>query len=390
MPLSTRFFRNNRQRLGETLPETTINTEGGNAVVSGKGMHPVTKKVLAWYGTHKRDLPWRDSADPYHVWVSEVMLQQTQVETVIPYYHRFLSRFPTVQSLAAATQDEVLKAWENMGYYGRARHLHAAAGRIVERFGGEVPHGRDELMSLPGVGRYTAGAILSMAFGMPVPAVDANVRRVIIRLFAIDEPIDQSRTTQRVWVLAGDLVPSKGAGRFNQALMDLGATICRARDPKCLVCPAHTHCQACLRGVQQNLPLTGKRAPVPHHHVTAGIIRNDKGGVLVIQRLRDGLLGGLWKFPGGKQKKNESLEDCLQRETRREIGIAIRVGQALSSVKHAYTHFRITLHAFQCIHVAGNPKAMQCTDWQWIDMDRFGDLAFSKVDRKIIRALAGN
>jgi len=356
--------------------------------MAGKGLRSVTKKILSWYESHKRDLPWRDSANPYQVWVSEIMLQQTQVETAIPYYHRFLSRFPTVQSLAAASQDDVLKAWENMGYYSRARNLHVAAGHVVERFGGKIPQGWEELMSLPGIGKYTAGAILSMAFGLPVPAVDANVRRVISRLFAVEDPIDQSETAQRIWELAETLVPSKGAGRFNQALMDLGATICRARDPKCSVCPAHTHCQAHLRGVQQTLPVTRKRAPVPYHHVTAGIIRDQKGRVLIIQRPRNGLLGGLWKFPGGKQKEDESLEDCLQRKARQELGIAIRVGQALASVKHAYTHFRITLHAFRCVHVAGNPRAIQCTDWKWIQTDRFGDLAFSKADRKIIQALA--
>lgn len=352
-----------------------------------KGHSQITKKMLAWYDRQRRDLPWRNSTNPYHVWVSEIMLQQTQVETVIPYYHRFLSRFPTVQSLAAASPDAVLKAWENMGYYSRARNLHLAAGHMVERFEGKIPQGWDELLSLPGIGKYTAGAILSIAFDLPVPAVDANVQRVISRLFAIEEPIAQRATAQRVWELAKDLVPHEGAGRFNQALMDLGATMCRARNPRCGGCPVSACCQAHLRGLQEALPVTRRREPLGHYHVTAGIIRNKNGRVLIIQRPFNGLLGGLWKFPGGKQRQDESLKKCLRRETRQELGITIRVGQAITSVKHAYTHFRITLHAFRCDHVAGTPSALQCTAWRWVKRDHFTDFAFSKADRKIIEAL---
>lgn len=316
------------------------------------------------------------------------MLQQTQVETVIPYYDRFLSVFPNVESLAGASQDAVLKAWENMGYYSRARNLHAAAGDIVQRFGGKIPADQEDLMGLPGIGRYTAGAILSIAFGLPVPAVDANVRRVISRLFAIREPIDQNRTIQHVWRLAEDLVPLKGAGRFNQALMDLGATICTTRNPKCARCPVRTCCQARTRGLQEALPVTRKRGPLPHQHMTAGIISDKTGRVLVTQRPRDGLLGGLWKFPGGRQEEGKSLKKCLEKQTRQEVGIDIQVGQPIISVKHAYTHFRVTLHAFRCTHVGGTPNALQCTDWRWTKMNQFRHFAFSKADYKIIQALA--
>ena len=347
----------------------------------------ITKTVLSWYDKHKRDLPWRHNADPYHVWVSEIMLQQTQVETVIPYYHRFLTRFPTVQSLATASQDAVLKAWENMGYYSRARNLHKAAADIVERFGGKIPDDWDDLLSLPGIGQYTAGAILSIAFGLPVPAVDANVRRVLSRLFVVQEPIDDRATAQRLWSLAEDLVPARDAGQFNQALMDLGATICTAKRPTCQVCPLKASCQAYQEGLQDRLPMTKKRGPVPHHHVTAGIITDNKNRILIIQRPRSGLLGGLWKFPGGKQRAGESLKKCVVRKTREELGIHIRAEKEITSAKHAYTHFRITLHAFQCTHVGGTPNAVQCTDWRWTKMNQFRRFAFSKADRKIIHAL---
>jgi A/G-specific adenine glycosylase len=376
--------------LTKTLTNLTKknNVKEGKATVTDKRLSSITKKILSWYHSHKRDLPWRNSVNPYHIWVSEIMLQQTQVETVIPYYHRFLSRFPTVQSLAAASQDAVLKAWENMGYYSRARNLHAAASHIVERFGGEIPDDWEDLVSLPGIGKYTAGAILSIAFGLSVPAVDANLRRVISRLFAVQDPVDEQATSQHLWRLAEDLVPSNGAGQFNQALMDLGATICAAKKPTCEACPVRECCQAYDRGLQETLPITKKRKPVPHHHMTAGIITDKKGRFLLTQRLRNGLLGGLWKFPGGKQKKGESLKKCVVRETGEEIGIHVRVEKEIASAKHAYTHFRITLHAFHCVHLDGVPKALGCSQWRWARKDQFRKLAFSKADHKIILALA--
>lgn len=349
-----------------------------------KDSRHIAENILSWYARHQRDLPWRNTRDPYYIWVSEVMLQQTQVETVIPYYHRFVSQFPTVRRLAEASLDQVLKAWENMGYYARARNLHAAAREIAKRFGGKIPDTWDGLMSLPGIGQYTAGAILSMAFGLPWPAVDANVRRVMSRLFAIEEPIDRSQTARYIWRLARELVPLEGAGHFNQGLMDLGATICTSKKPKCMICSLRICCQAHGRRLQERLPVTKKRGPIPHHHVTAGIIRDQAGRVLIAQRPNHGLLGGLWKFPGGKQGPRESLKRCLCRETHEELGIQIRVGRAITSVNHAYTHFRITLHAFHCMHLVGIPRALGCRDWRWAKVSRFADFAFSKADRKII------
>jgi A/G-specific adenine glycosylase len=347
----------------------------------------ISDRVLAWYARHQRNLPWRKTRDPYRIWVSEVMLQQTQVETVIPYYHRFLSQFPTVQSLAAAPLDDVLKAWENMGYYARARNLHVAAKEVMDRFGGKIPKTWDEIIHLPGVGSYTAGAILSIAFGQRVPALDANVRRVLSRLFAIDQPIDRSQTQRQLLELARSLVPIEGAGRFNQALMDLGSHICTPRKPDCTLCSIRELCRAYKHELQDVLPVVKRRGPIPHSHVTAGVIRDKRGQVLIVRRPDHGLLGGLWKFPGGVQQSDETLEESLLRTAQEEVGIRIRIGRPITSVNHAYTHFRITLHAFQCRYQWGKPQAHGCSDWRWTRLERLNDVAFSRGDRKIIEAL---
>jgi A/G-specific adenine glycosylase len=344
-------------------------------------------RVLAWYASHKRKLPWRQTQDPYRIWVSEIMLQQTQVETVVPYYLRFLARFPTVQDLAGASVQEVFKAWENLGYYARARHLHAAARAVVDQWGGLIPGHWDGLKSLPGIGDYTAGAVLSMAFGQRVPAVDANVRRVMCRVYAVVECIDVAETQARLHKLAENLVPPKAPGIFNQALMDLGAAICKPRRPGCRICPIEEHCLAAQRGLQSTLPRRKKRGPVPHEHVTAGLIPDERGRVLIVRRPAEGLLGGLWKFPGGKQGRSATLSQALRSRVRREVGMSIIVGEALTRVNHAYTHLRITLHAFHCRSLGGGPRTLGCTEWRWVARQELPDFPFSKADREIVRAL---
>jgi A/G-specific adenine glycosylase len=354
--------------------------------IGKKAIEPIGPQVLGWYARHKRDLPWRKTRDPYHIWISEVMLQQTRVDTVVPYYHRFLSSFGNVQALASASVDEVLKAWENMGYYARARNLRAAAKQIVERFGGEIPSTWDQLIDLPGIGAYTAGAILSMAFGQSVPAVDGNVKRVLSRVFAIKQPLSQSTTQKRIMDLARRIVPKKDTGSFNQAMMDIGSEICTPKEPSCKVCPIRTSCQACKNGLQDKLPVTRKRPPLPHKHLTAALLKDKRGRLLIVQRPGHGLLGGLWKFPGGQQDSDEPLGSCVQKRVRKELGIRIKVGKSIGSIKHAYTHFRITLHAFNCIHQSGNPKALGCADWRWVRPGQLGTFAFSKADREIMKA----
>jgi A/G-specific adenine glycosylase len=351
-----------------------------------KPQNNISQRILKWYEHNQRDLPWRDTKDPYFILVSEMMLQQTQVDTVIPYYHRFITQFPTLETLARASRREVLKAWENLGYYARARHLHLAAKEVTERMGGAIPDNEEELVSLPGIGSYTAAAVLSIAFGRRVPAVDGNVRRVLCRLFAIRSPLEEAKTRKRIHKLAANLVPVK-ASLFNQGIMDLGATICTPRNPACLRCPVHKSCLAYEKGLQETLPVTRKRGPLPHKQMTAGILCNTHDKLLIVQRPAKGLLGGLWKFPGGERDTGTSLQKSLEKVIQMELGIEVRVGEKIAAVKHTYTHFRITLHAFRCTLRGGAPKALNCHSWQWSDPRNFDDFPFSKVERKVMAFL---
>lgn len=347
----------------------------------------IVKILLAWYGQRWRILPWREHPDPYRVWISEIMLQQTQVDTVIPYYHRFLKRFPDVAALAAAPLDDVLKAWENLGYYVRARHLHRAARILVEKFNGKLPDTWEAIITLPGIGNYTAGAILSIAFGKSVPAVDGNVRRVLSRLYAFHEPVDRREAQKRLHALAASLIPETSPGSFNQALMDLGATICAPKSPACADCPLRIQCKARQDGLQDLLPVSEKKPASPHERVTAAVIFNRQGQVLIVRRPARGLLGSLWKFPGSIMEKKETLEEGLTRTVREELGIRIRVGKPLASVNHAYTHFRITLTAFRCFRRSGRPHALACQEWRWASPDDLEKLTFSKADRAVISVI---
>jgi A/G-specific adenine glycosylase len=351
-------------------------------------LEQIADRILSWYARAKRDLPWRNTRNPYFIWVSEVMLQQTQVDTVIPYYHRFLKQFPTIETLAKASLQEVLKAWENMGYYARARHLHAAAREIVERRGGKIPKTCDELIGLPGIGTYTASAILSFAFDMKFPTVDGNAQRVLCRLYAIQKPIDLSNTQSEIHALAAKMIPSEDPASFNHGIMELGATICRPRNPLCHTCPVGDLCIAFQKGLQEAIPIRRERKPLPHKDMTAAVVRDKRGRLLIVQRPDQGLLGGLWKFPGGARGPDETLQQGLRRRVRDELGIRIKVGEALTSVDHAYTHFRITLHAFQCARRNGKPRAIGCDKVQWVRTERLDDFPFSRADRKVIEALA--
>ena len=344
------------------------------------------RRLRSWYARHARDLPWRRTRDPWAVWVSEVMLQQTQVATVVPYFERFMKRFADVPALARAPLDDVLKCWEGLGYYGRARNLHKAAKVVVDAFGGELPRAADELRRLPGVGRYTAGAIASIAFGCDEPVLDGNVTRVLCRVFRVRTAPKETATQKTLWSLARDLMPRGRAGEFNQALMDLGATVCTSRRPACPRCPLRGVCLARARGEETSLPVRTPRRPVPHWDVAVAVIRK-RGRILIARRKPEGLLGGLWEFPGGKRRRNESLETCVVREVREELGLEVRIRRALVTARHAYTHFRVTLHAFECDHVSGRPRPTAADAWTWVRPDDLDDYAFPGGSRKIIDAL---
>jgi A/G-specific adenine glycosylase len=342
------------------------------------------RRLLAWYRRNQRSLPWRKTCDPYRIWISEIMLQQTRVDTVIPYYHRFLKAFPTVFSLARAPLQDVLKAWENLGYYSRARNIHVAARMIVENFNGRIPNTLEAIKTLPGIGEYSAGAILSIAYGLAHPAVDGNVRRILCRLFTINKPVDDTREQKQLQNLAASLVPVRYPGDFNQALMDLGATICRAENPDCSRCPVAKLCQARLRNLENVLPITKKTPAIPRRLSAAAVIRNAKGMLLVVQRPSSGLLASLWKLPGGFIKTGDDMENSLRRIVKEELGISIRPGKHLASVNHTYTHFRTTLHAYECHLLKGTPKPLGCPNCQWASLTDLKKLPVSKIDRMIL------
>jgi A/G-specific adenine glycosylase len=342
----------------------------------------IGKLILEWYERNARRLPWRGVSDSYAVWVSEVMLQQTQVETVIPYYQRWMVRFPDLPTLAAAGEQEVLSAWEGLGYYARARNLWRAARELVEAGASQLPADPRELEKLPGIGRYTAGAIASIAFGVDAPALDGNIKRVLARVHDVDRP----EGLRRLWELAGaDLVRGR-AGDHNQALMDLGASICLPRDPHCERCPLQTICLASQRGVQNERPVRGPRRSVPHINVAAAVIRR-KGQVLIARRPSRGLLGGLWEFPGGKQQAGESLPEALLREIQEELGTRIAVGEVLGVYQHAYTHFKVTLAAFECRLRGGEPQALAASELAWVKPAELVDYPMGNIDRRISQDL---
>ncbi len=345
--------------------------------------------LLEWYDHNRRDLPWRGEGSPYRIWLSEVMLQQTQVSTVIPFYHRFLARFPVLADLANASLEEVLKAWEGLGYYARARNLHKAAIEIVEKHGGRFPESYAELRRLPGFGDYTAGAVAAIAFGQPVPAVDGNTKRVLARLFAIEDDLRRGPAARQLKEIAATLVDPDRPGDWTQALIELGATVCLPQTPKCLRCPVKALCQGRKLGLERNLPFKPAKKTLPHYDVTAAVI-GQAGKVLIAQRPLEGMLGGLWEFPGGKQKPGETLARCLRREIQEELGLEIEVGPPIISVRHSYTHFKITLHAFHCRLVKGQPQVLDVADWRWVTLEEIDAFPFPRTDLKIIAALKNN
>ncbi len=347
----------------------------------------ISQRLLAWWDARRADLPWRRDRDPYAIWVSEVMLQQTQVATVIPYFERWMARLPMVADLAAASLDDVLKLWEGLGYYSRARHLHAAARQIMANHSGRLPTSAVALRRLPGIGPYTAAAIASIAFGEPVAAVDGNITRVLTRLYDVPGDVTRAATRRRIVDLAAGLVPAERPGDHNQALMELGQAVCRPAAPRCDACPLRAPCLAAARGTQLERPRRPPRKDVPHYDVVAGIIRRADGRLLIARRPLDGLLGGLWEFPGGKCEPGESHEAALRREIREELAVDIAVGRPEISIRHAYSHFRITLHAYHATVVAGEPRHLGVADHAWVLPDELDGYAFAVTDRQIIASL---
>lgn len=358
----------------------------------------IADRLTAWHGQQLRALPWRRGAagarDPYSVWVSEVMAQQTRLSVVVDYFNRWMERLPTVEALAGADQQEVLKLWEGLGYYSRARNLHKAAQIVVAEFGGRLPRTRSELLRLPGIGEYTAGAILSLAFGQHEPILDGNAKRVISRLWDIEGRIDLRSTEKRLWGLSRQMVQAASQpGAMNEGLMELGALLCRRRSPLCEDCPVRSYCLAHERGVQDQRPVRLGREQTPLVEFAAGVIWEGEPGhsrLLIGQRHEKGLLGGLWSFPNGaREAEDKDLRACLRRSVREKLGVSVTVGERVATVEHAFTHFRMTLAAFHASITAGEPRALGVADWRWISLDEIEAFPCPVPDRKIISALCG-
>jgi A/G-specific adenine glycosylase len=351
-------------------------------------MNRLASKLLDWYHTNKRTLPWRGHPSAYAVWVSEIMLQQTRVEAVIPYFAKWMRLFPTVQSLANASERDVLNAWEGLGYYSRARNLHKAAKIVVDQYNGDIPRDLDQLRKLPGIGRYTLGAIASIAFGMNIAALDGNIKRVYARTFDLEVPVDSPNGEKILWELANKNLPKGHAGDYNQALMDLGATICVPKNPRCLICPVMKICRARQRGTQNQRPVKTPKKDVPHYvHAAAVVVQRRR--VLLSQRPSEGLLGGMWEFPNGRVQGDPAAE--LPKVLRRAYDIRLKVERGpstgkkepLAIVEHGYSHFSVTVHAFLS-ELISLPEE---TNLRWVSLNKLDEYPMGRIDRQIARMI---
>jgi A/G-specific adenine glycosylase len=343
--------------------------------------------LLKWYDKHQRDLPWRKTRDPYKIWISEVMLQQTQVQTVLAYYREWMRRFPTVEALAKAPEGEVLRAWQGLGYYRRAKNLHRAARQILVEYNGVFPSDIAILRKLPGVGAYSAGAVASIAFNQSVPAVDVNVLRVAARILLLRGDPTQPAAKDIITREVQRWIPRGRARWFNQALMELGAMICVSGQPLCLLCPISGFCKAYQEGVQDAIPPKAEPKKKEKITVVAGVLKDLRGRVLIQKRPNKGLMANLWEFPGGKVELGERLAQALQREWTEELGLRITAGREIMAIRHGYTRFNVHLHVFECEKSSGRPKALWAQEIRWVpvrDLERF---AFPSANVRIVRWL---
>lgn len=344
------------------------------------------RKLLNWFRREARDLPWRNTSDPYLIWISEIMLQQTRVEAVIPYYERFIQAFPAVRDLANAKEDRLLKLWEGLGYYNRAHNLKKGAEWIINQCNGTFPDTVESWLNIPGVGRYTAGAVCSIAYGQAVPLIDGNVKRVFSRLFSVKQNIDDKATQDAMWAAAKMLVPAKNPGDFNQALMELGAMICLPKNPKCIECPVHKLCAAYLKGTPSAFPVRKKKPETPHVQVVAAAIKKN-GRYLLGKRPEGKLLAGLWEFPGGKIEPGETPQIALMRELKEELDVQIKVGILLAKVDHAYSHYSVTIELYSCEIVSGKPVTLYHSALKWMTKKQMKNYALPKANLKFMNQL---
>jgi len=348
------------------------------SLLSAAQKNRIQTRLLRWFEKNGRDLPWRKTRDPYAIWVSEIMLQQTQVDTVIPYYQKFLKSFPTVYHLAKVNLSKVLKVWEGLGYYSRARNLHRASKIIINHFQGKIPDNLRDLLILPGIGRSTAGAILSFAYNKEAPILDGNVKRVLSRLFAISG--SKAKTEKFLWGISESLIPKGCSNPFNQALMDLGSMLCTPKDPQCPHCPLRDFCKGYLSGKPESYPPRTIKKTIPHIAGVSAVIEKDRK-VLLNQRPPKGLLGGLWEFPNWRVNGRKKLTDRLVNHVKSEIGLRVKVKRPLGPFHQTFSHFKLTLHVYHCQAINRNEKG------SWIPIKNLPLLPMSRIQRRIAEKL---
>jgi len=351
-------------------------------------MNNLQHNLLDWFHENARDLPWRKSYDPYQVWISEIMLQQTQMDRVVVYYNRWISRFPDLESITRASEEEVLKLWEGLGYYSRAHNIIKTANILFNEFDAKLPANHIELIALPGIGPYTAGAVMSIAFNQEYPLVDANIERVFARLFNISKPVKDKETHKFIWQKSRKLIPQGKAREFNQALMELGALVCMPQNPRCKICPIRTDCQAFSMDIVAQRPILRAPPKTIFIEMATGIVKHD-GRILIQKRKSKGVWANLWEFPGGRLEPGETPEMALVREYLEETELRITNLKKITTVQHSYTVYRVTLHCYFCDLTDGRfePVLHGAQEYRWVQPDELSDYAFPSGHRKFINHL---
>ena len=345
-------------------------------------MNKLVLSLLNWYKKEKRELPFRGISDPYKIWLSEVMLQQTKVNTAIPYYQRWLQNYPTLKSVAEAEQESLLKIWEGLGYYSRCRNFHKATKIILNKYNGVIPDNWDEFRAMPGVGDYTAAAVLSISFNKKFSVMDGNVKRVMARLLGLRR--FTKRNLKRIKNTLDKMIPDLNPCDFSQAMMELGARVCLPKNPKCVLCPMSNYCKGFSLGSPESYPYPIKKKKIPHYTVVIGLIwRNNK--FYIQKRGNKGMLAGLWEFPGGKVKDGELIHEALIREIKEECAVRTKIIKKIGKIKHAYSHFSITFHGYHCAE--NGAPINECGNSKWITPEEIRNFTFPKANHKIFAIL---
>ena len=368
---------------------TTSHNNSDNISLSDSAIRAIRDSLCAWFAVNRRELPWRQSYDPYQVWIAEIMGQQTQMERVVAYFIRWMELFPDVGAVAKAPEQKILKAWEGLGYYSRARNIQACAGILLDKYHGRIPDDPQQLLALPGIGPYTAAAIASIAYNRPCPLLDANVERLFSRLIDLDIPVKQAPAPGILRRLAQEMLPVDNARLFNQALMEFGALVCTAKKPGCATCPLAGICYAYQRGTVDLRPVAGKKRGRTDIVMACGVIRRDDM-VYIQQRRANDLWGGLWEFPGGRLEEGDTPEQALRREILKETNFSVFRLRPLATVVHHYTRYRVTLHGFTCLPRKSSkiPVLHSAERYAWVPLSGLADFPFSAGQRKLLGALA--